>query len=179
MVITVFIKKSYLSSWVFTAMQLVHIRMNPSLSRPLKKILDPPMLNPPLQTGVSIWGAVQQHSMDGWALSGADVQVPWHGVLEIVWLHCDDAQQVGCLRGLEGCPLVWDAGIQSQFARRRWWWGQGGGYEHCGTKQERSTLQSNGPGLEWLFATLLLQRPNRSQQAASGVRNMMLALAKW
>jgi len=28
------------------------------------------------------------------------------GVLEIVWLHCDEAQQVGCLRGLEGCPLV-------------------------------------------------------------------------
>jgi len=21
-------------------------------------------------------------------------------------LHCDEAQQVGCLRGLEGCPLV-------------------------------------------------------------------------
>ena len=31
---------------------------------------------------------------------------PWHGVLEIVWLHCDEAQQVGRLRGLEGCPLV-------------------------------------------------------------------------
>jgi len=21
----------------------------------------------------------------------------WHGVLETVWLHCDEAQQVGCL----------------------------------------------------------------------------------
>jgi len=40
----VFGKKSYLSSWVFTAMQSVHIRMNSSLSHPpLKKILDPPM----------------------------------------------------------------------------------------------------------------------------------------
>jgi len=28
------------------------------------------------------------------------------------------------LRGLGGCPLVQDAGIQSQFARRRWWWGR-------------------------------------------------------
>ena len=39
--------------------------------------------------------------------------------VEIVWLHCDEAQQVGCLRGLEGRPLVQDAGIQSLFARRR------------------------------------------------------------
>ena len=73
------------------------------------------------QMGVSIWDAVHLHSMDGWALSGADVQAPWHGVLETVWLHCDEARQVGCLRWLEGCPLVWDAGIQSQLARRRWW----------------------------------------------------------
>jgi len=41
--LTVFVKKSYLSSWVFTAMQSVHIRMNSSLSPPLKNILDPPM----------------------------------------------------------------------------------------------------------------------------------------
>jgi len=41
----VFVKKSYLSSCVFTAMQSVHIRMNSSLSPPLKKILDPPMLH--------------------------------------------------------------------------------------------------------------------------------------
>ena len=43
------------------------------------------------------------------------------------------------------------------------------------TKQERSTPQSNGPGLGWLFATLLLQHPSQSQQAASGVRRVMLA----
>ena len=30
-----------------------------------------------VQMGVSIWGAVHLHSMDGWALSGADVQAPW------------------------------------------------------------------------------------------------------
>jgi len=55
-----------------------------------------------VQMGVSIWGAVRLHSMDGWALSGADVQAPWHGVPETVRLDCDEAQQVGCLRGLEG-----------------------------------------------------------------------------
>jgi len=59
-----------------------------------------------VQMDVSIWGAVLSHSMDGWALSGADVQAPWHGVPETVWLHCDEARQLGCLWGLEGCPLV-------------------------------------------------------------------------
>jgi len=34
---------------------------------------------------------------------GVSADAPWHGGLEIVWLHCDEAQQVGCLRGLEGC----------------------------------------------------------------------------
>ena len=38
--------------------------------------------------------------------------------------------------------------------------------QHCGTKQERSILQLNAPGLRWLFATLMLQHPNQSQQAA-------------
>jgi len=34
----VFVKKSYMSSWVFTTMQSVHIRMNSYLSTPpLKK----------------------------------------------------------------------------------------------------------------------------------------------
>jgi len=32
--LTVFVKKSYMSSWVFTAMQSVHIRMNSSLIPP-------------------------------------------------------------------------------------------------------------------------------------------------
>ena len=112
-----------------------------------------------VQIGVSIWDAMRLHSIDGWALSGADVNAPCHGVLETVWFHCDEAQQVEYLRGLEGCPLVLDAGIQSQFARRRWWRGRWGGYEHCGTKQERITLHLNVPGLGWLFAELLLQHP--------------------
>ena len=47
--------------------------------------------------------------------------------------------------------------------------------EHCGTKQARSTLRLNGPRLWWLFATLLLQHPSQSQQAASGVRRVMSA----
>ena len=59
-----------------------------------------------VQMGVSIWGALNLHSMDRWVLSGADVQASWHGVLKTMWLHCDEAQQVGCLRGLEGCPQV-------------------------------------------------------------------------
>jgi len=41
-----FVKKSYLSRWVFTAMQSLHIRMNSFLSPPPKKILDPPMRSP-------------------------------------------------------------------------------------------------------------------------------------
>ena len=43
---------------------------------------------------VSQFGVPCLHLMDGWALSGADVQAPWHGVLELVWLHCDEALQV-------------------------------------------------------------------------------------
>ena len=53
--------------------------------------------------------------------------------------------------------------------------GQEGRYEHCGTRQECSTLWPNALGLGWLFAELLLQHPNRSQEAASGVRRMMSA----
>ena len=56
--------------------------------------------------GVSIWGAMHLYSMDRWTLSGADVQTPWQGMLEKLWLHCDEAQQVGCLWEWEGCPLV-------------------------------------------------------------------------
>ena len=59
-----------------------------------------------VQMGVSIWGYVHMHSADWWALSGAGVQAPWHGVLETVWLLCGEAQQVACLQGLEDCLLV-------------------------------------------------------------------------
>ena len=34
--------------------------------------------------------------MDRWALSETDVQAPWDGMLETMWLHCDESQQVGC-----------------------------------------------------------------------------------
>ena len=51
--------------------------------------------------------------------------------------------------------------------------GVGGGCEHCGTRQERSTLLMNGPGIRWLFATLLLQHPSQSQQAASRAQSVM------
>jgi len=46
--------------------------------------------------GVSIWGTVHLHSVDRWVLGGASVWAPSHGVLETVWLHCNEAQQVGC-----------------------------------------------------------------------------------
>jgi len=41
----------------------------------------------------------------GRALSETGVQAPWHDVLETVWLHCDEAQQVACLRGWESWLL--------------------------------------------------------------------------
>jgi len=57
--------------------------------------------------GVSICDPVRLHPLDRCVLNGADVQAPWHGgVLETVWLHCDESQQVGCLRRSEGCSLV-------------------------------------------------------------------------
>jgi len=37
-------------------------------------------------------------------LRGADVQAPWHGVIETVQI-VDEAQQVGCLQGQEDCLL--------------------------------------------------------------------------
>jgi len=37
------------------------------------------------------WDAMHLHLMDKWVLSGAGVQAPWHGVLETVWLQCDEA----------------------------------------------------------------------------------------
>ena len=46
------------------------------------------------------------HSMDGWALRGADVQVPRHGVLETMLPHYDEAQQVGCLRERRTADVV-------------------------------------------------------------------------
>jgi len=59
-----------------------------------------------VQMGVSIWDTVHSHSVDRWALNGADVQGPRHGVLKTVWLLCNVAHQVGCLRGWGGVPLV-------------------------------------------------------------------------
>ena len=55
-----------------------------------------------VQMGVPIWGSVSLHWMAGCAQSEADVQAPRHDVPATVWLHCDEAQQVGFLRGLGG-----------------------------------------------------------------------------
>ena len=51
--------------------------------------------------------------------------------------------------------------------RRRWSQNQSGVCEHCGTRQEISTLLLNGPGLRWLLQTIFPQHPSPSQQAAS------------
>jgi len=56
--------------------------------------------------GVSISDAVHSHSMDRWALSGAGVKAPWDSMLETVWLHRGEAQQVGMpsrIRRLSAC----------------------------------------------------------------------------
>ena len=37
-----------------------------------------------VQLGVLIWHAVHSHPVNRWALSGADVQAPWHSVLETI-----------------------------------------------------------------------------------------------
>ena len=57
-----------------------------------------------VQMGVSIWDfetpyIIHLHSVNRWALSGADDQAPWHGMLETVSFLWDEAQQVGCLQG--------------------------------------------------------------------------------
>jgi len=46
-----------------------------------------------VQMGFSICDVVHLHSVDRWTLSGTDVQAPWHGVLETMWLLFDEAQQ--------------------------------------------------------------------------------------
>jgi len=51
-------------------------------------------------------------------LSEAGVQALWQGMLETAWFVYDEAQQVGLPPG-ENFPLVYNAGIQSQSARRR------------------------------------------------------------
>jgi len=91
------------------------------------------------------------------------------------WASSSDYCLVALDLGWVGCPLVQDAGIQSHFAIRRWWRGRWGGYGHCGTRQERSTLQLDAQGLGWLFAKLLLQHPNQRQQTAWRARHVMSA----
>ena len=124
-----------------------------------------------VQMGVSIWGAVGLHSMDGWVLSGADVQAPQHGVLETVWLRCDEAQQVIWLPGRLSAGVarkhpvtIRKASLMAGSMRRVWalWHQRGAQYSAVEWTRTR-----------WLFAQLLLQHPNRSQQAASGALHVM------
>ena len=75
---------------------------------------------------VSIWDAVHSHSVDRWALSGADVQAPWHGARDSVApLRRNSAGWMPATIGR--FPLVENAGTQPPFARRRWWQGEWAG----------------------------------------------------
>jgi len=122
--------------------------------------------------GVSIWNAVHLHSMDRWVLSGADVQAPWHGVLETVWLHWDEAQQVWCLRGRK--IVRWCRTQASSHSSQ--------GVVGCRINEARVStaeparsailLLLNGPGLRWLVAALLPQHHTPIQRAASKVQRM-------
>jgi len=127
-----------------------------------------------VQMGVSISYAVHSHSMDRWVLSEADVKDPCEGVLETVWLLCNEAQQVGCLRRWEDCLLVLDASIQSQLARCHWWQVSEAGMSTAAPA--RSAVGYSA--VEWNRSKVavrcsLLQHPNRSQLAASRVQRMM------
>ena len=46
------------------------------------------------------------------ACGKADGLVQEPGNCETAWPVFSEALQVGCLQGWEGCPMVWDAGIQ-------------------------------------------------------------------
>jgi len=59
------------------------------------------------------------------------------------WLLCDEAQQFGRREAGSIVSLVKGADIQSQFGRRRWWQGQWCRYEHCGARQERSSMDQD------------------------------------
>jgi len=125
--------------------------------------------------GVSIWDAADAHSMDRWALTRADFQAPWHGVLDTVWLLCYEAQLFGCPRGQEDFragvarrhPVTACTTSSTIASMRR--------CEHCSTRQECSTLLLDGPRLRWLFATLLAQDPSPGQLGASSLRRVMSA----
>ena len=66
----------------------------------------------------SIWDVVHLHLMDGLALSGAEAQAPWYGVLETMWLHCGEAQQVGC--PLHRKCQNWDCNVHTQWWKACW-----------------------------------------------------------
>ena len=80
--------------------------------------------------------------------------------------------RIGRLSAGVGCrhPVT----IRKALLMAGWW----GGYEHCGTRQVHITPWLKVPGLGWLFAELLLQHPNQSEQAASGVWRMILTSCK-
>jgi len=101
-------------------------------------------------------------------MNGAGIQAPWHGVLETVWLHCDEAQQVGCLRGW-GIVCLCRTQIFSLNSQ---------GVVDGGVSMVGVSTAAPEKSEVWLFATLLLQHPNQSQQAASRVLRVMSAFCE-
>jgi len=83
--------------------------------------------------------------------------------------------RIGRLSAGVGCrhPVTIRKGSLAAGSIRRLW-----DCDHCSTRQVRSTLRLNGPVVRWLFATLLLQHPSQSQQAASRVQRMMSAFCE-
>jgi len=130
------------------------------------------------QTGVSIWDAVNFHSVNRWALSGAGVRAPWRGVLRDSGATLQRSS-AGCMPAGERrlsagvghrhpvtvCKALFTAGSVTQV-------------QVSTAAPDRSVVQSstlllNGPGLRWLCATLFLQQPSQSQQTASRVQTVV------
>jgi len=81
----------------------------------------------------------------------------WHAKNSVIPLQWSSTGWMPVRMGRLSTGAAHHTGIQSQFTRLFWWQGQWGGCEYSGTRQDHSTLLLNGPGLRWLFPTLLLQ----------------------
>jgi len=131
-----------------------------------------------LQMGVSIWKALHLHSMDRWALSGAGVRNPCRARDNVVPLRrisaCWMPARTGRLSaglGFRHPVTIRKESLMAGLIRRAWalQYQAGAQYYYSGLKV---------PCHGWLFATLLLQHPSLSQQAASGVESVISAFCE-
>ena len=87
---------------------------------------------------VIFWDAVHFHSVNRLAMSGPDVQAPWHFMLETAWQRSSASWtpwRIG--------RLFAGGDIQSQFAKRCCWLDQWGRCEHYSIREECATLLLN------------------------------------